>query len=289
MSAPQVVSSGVPQLDRLLDGLLIGDNVIWHDHAGSLAEVFSLNFIKSSRDQKKPLIYASFDRSPKNLVDKLGALADYPELIILDCFTAGKGERSEVFTKFYDEQAARLPFRLELMENPRNVAEFSERLYDLHSTLSGDVRLVFESLTGMAELWGGEEAIVEFYSRACPRLYELEDHRLLAAGKGGPLLPLQGPPGPDRPGGGGPFHQAGHHLSHRAQGRPPRPGEPPGAGEVLGQELQRELRRRARHHRQPAAWAAPEAAARQEGPVPSPSWPAWWGSPPAPSPRWSPT
>lgn len=174
MSAPQAVSSGVPQLDRLLDGLLIGDNVIWHDHAGSLAEVFALNFIKSSREQKKPLIYVSFDRSPKNLVDKLGSLADYPEMIILDCFTAGKGERSEVFTKFYDEQAQRLPFRLEMMDNPRNVAEFADKLYDLHSTLSGDVRLVFESLTGMAELWGGEEAIVEFYSRACPRLYELE-------------------------------------------------------------------------------------------------------------------
>jgi transcriptional regulator with XRE-family HTH domain len=36
------------------------------------------------------------------------------------------------------------------------------------------VRFVFESLTGMSELWGGEEAILRFYGHACPRLYELE-------------------------------------------------------------------------------------------------------------------
>jgi len=41
-------------------------------------------------------------------------------------------------------------------------------------TLEGDVRLVFESITGMQEVWGGEDAMVRFYSHACPRLYELE-------------------------------------------------------------------------------------------------------------------
>jgi transcriptional regulator with XRE-family HTH domain len=40
--------------------------------------------------------------------------------------------------------------------------------------LEGDVRFVFESLTGMQELWGGEEQILKFYSRSCPRLYELD-------------------------------------------------------------------------------------------------------------------
>ena len=39
------VSSGVSQLDRQLGGLFIGDNVVWYDDAGSLASIFSLNFI----------------------------------------------------------------------------------------------------------------------------------------------------------------------------------------------------------------------------------------------------
>jgi transcriptional regulator with XRE-family HTH domain len=39
--------------------------------------------------------------------------------------------------------------------------------------MKGDVRFVFESITGMQELWEGEEKISRFYSHTCPRLYEL--------------------------------------------------------------------------------------------------------------------
>jgi transcriptional regulator with XRE-family HTH domain len=35
------------------------------------------------------------------------------------------------------------------------------------------VRFIFESLTGMQNLWGGEEQLVSFYVRTCPRLYDL--------------------------------------------------------------------------------------------------------------------
>jgi len=35
-------TSGVDELDKLLDELYIGDNVVWHDDAGSLADVFYL-------------------------------------------------------------------------------------------------------------------------------------------------------------------------------------------------------------------------------------------------------
>ena len=48
-----------------------------------------------------------------------------------------------------------------------------EAVYGLHATLTDDVRLVFESITGMQELWGGEDQIVTFYGHSCPRLYEL--------------------------------------------------------------------------------------------------------------------
>ena len=69
------IASGVSQLDRLLGGLFIGDNVVWYDDAGSLASVFCLNFIQASQSQNKPLIYVSFDRSPRNLLEQLGSLA----------------------------------------------------------------------------------------------------------------------------------------------------------------------------------------------------------------------
>jgi len=94
------VASGVSQLDNLLGGLHIGDNVIWYDNSGSLASVFCLNFIQASQAQNRPLIYVSFDRSPKNLLEKLGVLAQNNQLIILDCFTAEKVRVPKFFSIF---------------------------------------------------------------------------------------------------------------------------------------------------------------------------------------------
>jgi transcriptional regulator with XRE-family HTH domain/KaiC/GvpD/RAD55 family RecA-like ATPase len=171
--ARQSVTSGVEQLDRLLDGLYIGDNVVWYDHAGILATVFCLNFLRSSEALKKPVIYVSFDRSPRNLIEKLGALAEYPYLTILDCFTCGKGARSEVFLSFYHEGVSEWPCRVVRVDEPRDMNEVMHSLYEVHSALEGDVRFIFESLTGMQELWGGEDHIARFYAHSCPRLYEL--------------------------------------------------------------------------------------------------------------------
>jgi transcriptional regulator with XRE-family HTH domain len=168
------MTSGLEWLDSILSGLFIGDNVVWHDDAGSLAMPFCQMFLSASQEDQKPIIYASFDRGPKTVIDRLGSLAEYPALTLLDCFTMGKGGGSPVFMKFYEEEAARLACRVVRVERPAEVAAFSEVLYQTHETMTGDVRLVFESLTGMRDLWGGEEALVSFYTHACPRLYELE-------------------------------------------------------------------------------------------------------------------
>ena len=167
------VASGVSQLDHLLGGLYIGDNVGWYDDAGSLAAVYCLNFIQASQAQNRPLIYVSFDRSPKNLLEKLGALAQNNQLIILDCFTYGKGSGSEVFLKFYENKKSKWPCQIIRVNEPRQINQVMDSLYGIHATLVGDVRFVFESLTGMQELWGGEENLINFYSHSCPRLYEL--------------------------------------------------------------------------------------------------------------------
>jgi len=167
------ITSGVPQLDHLLDGLFIGDNVVWHDDAGSLAAMFCLNFLQTSQAQNKPVIYITFDRSPRNLIEKLGTLSDYPSLTILDCFTFGKGAGSSVFLKFYEDKESQKSCQLIMVDDPRKMERVIESLYTLHAPMKEDVRLVFESLTGMADLWGGEEQVVQFYSHSCPRLYEL--------------------------------------------------------------------------------------------------------------------
>ena len=123
------VTSGVDELDKLLDELYIGDNVVWHDDAGSLADVFCLNFMQASQIEKKPLIYASFDRSPRNLIEKLGPLANNRRLIILDCFTHGKGAGSDVFLKFYDRKKLEWPCQVVKVDEPRQVNQVMDALY----------------------------------------------------------------------------------------------------------------------------------------------------------------
>jgi transcriptional regulator with XRE-family HTH domain/KaiC/GvpD/RAD55 family RecA-like ATPase len=169
----QKIASGIARLDDLLGGLFIGDNVVWYDDSGSLASTFCLNFVQVSENEKKPIIYTSFDRSPRNLLQRLGRLAFYPGLTILDCFTWGKGSGSDVFSRFYYESSSEWPCRIIRVDEPKNMNHFIDVLYGIHAELEGDVRLVFESLTGMQEVWGGEDEIVQFYSHSCPRLYEL--------------------------------------------------------------------------------------------------------------------
>jgi transcriptional regulator with XRE-family HTH domain/KaiC/GvpD/RAD55 family RecA-like ATPase len=173
MSDKTRIATGISQLDRLLGGLLIGDNVVWHDDAGSLAPVFCANFLLASQAEEKSIIYVSFDRSPRNLLDKLGTLTDYKNLVILDCFTYGKGEGSEVFLKFYEEKEFDHTCRVIAVNEPHKVDKVMSAFYGIHGEMEGDVRFVFESLTGMQELWGGEEHILKFYTHSCPRLYEL--------------------------------------------------------------------------------------------------------------------
>ena len=103
------VSSGIAQLDQLLGDLYIGDNVLWYEDAGSFSAAFCVHFIRQSLSVKKPIIYVSFDRSPKNVVSFLGPLAESQNFTILDCFTNGKGDRSEVFNKFYEKDRAQWP------------------------------------------------------------------------------------------------------------------------------------------------------------------------------------
>lgn len=172
-NSPMRATSGIRQLDRILGGLFIGDNVIWLDDSGSLAGPFCHEFLKASQTQGKPIIYTCFDRSPRNLMEKLGPLADNPSLTILDCFTSGKGANAPTFQRFYEEGTATQPCRIIRVEEPRRIDQFSNLLYSVHASFQGDVHLVFESITGMQEVWGGEEHILNFYSHACPRLYEL--------------------------------------------------------------------------------------------------------------------
>jgi len=168
------VSSGIPELDRLMGDLYIGDNVLWYEDVSSFSSAFCLKFISETLTQKRPLIYVTFDRSPKNVVSFLGSQAKNQNLTILDCFTNGTGDRSEVFNKFYEKNGALWPYKVIKVNDPTSPDHVGAAIYGLHNNLSGDVHFILDSLTGMQSLWGGEDQVIEFYGKTCPRLYELD-------------------------------------------------------------------------------------------------------------------
>ncbi len=166
-------STGSKQLDTLLGGLKKGDNVVWHDESGSLAPDFFFNFMAASFEDNAHVVYVSFDRSPKNLVTTLGNLAETSLLTILDCFTHGKGGGNDLFMKFYKSSESDGPFKVIPIKKPKDPDTLADTLETVYSMCGGKVNYIFESLTGIQDLWESEERVLKFYTRTCPKLYEL--------------------------------------------------------------------------------------------------------------------
>ncbi len=166
-------STGIEYLDSLLSGLLIGDNVVWETDAGAYVELFLEKFERHSLDAGHNLIYVSFNRSPTTMSERLSALPNPRNITLLDCFTSGKGGDDPTFTKFYESKSRRSGINAIRVDNPMNISEFTEILNDLEEKKGEGTRYIFDSMTGMQALWGGETKAYGFFTYACPRLYDL--------------------------------------------------------------------------------------------------------------------
>lgn len=164
------ISSGVKDLDGLLDSCYVGDNVLWEVEAGTSPELFIKRFIRQSAREKQSVIYVSFNKSPQSVLQQLGEVPS-EGFILLDCFTSGKGKNDKAFTKFYDGYRGDAVRRV---ERPMEVAAFTEVLNCIEDALPPGARYIFDSLTGMQDLWADEQGTYQFFTYMCPRLYDLE-------------------------------------------------------------------------------------------------------------------
>jgi len=169
------VSSGVPRLDRFLGGFQPGDNVVWVAEAGTSVHAFTGAFVQATReDPKKTLIYVNSNYAPQSLVRRFGEKDPRTLFLQVDAFTHGKGRGDSIFLEHYRDQKVPEGFRSVCLEKPHDPVEFSRELSSLEEEHGEGVRYVFDSLTGLSELWGGERAVQEFFTHHCPRLYELQ-------------------------------------------------------------------------------------------------------------------
>ena len=163
------ISSGVPGLDTLIDSFSVGDNVVWEVEAGTAYSVFIRSFISHSTVDDQKVIYVSFNRSPQTVLNDLDAILSPEHFTLVDCFTSGKGKNDNTFLKFYDKPSPGVV----RIEAPADIERFTATLNAIEDQLSPGARYVFDSLTGMQDLWGEENATHRFFTYMCPRLFDL--------------------------------------------------------------------------------------------------------------------
>ena len=168
------VSTGINHLDTLIDGLHVGDNVIWQVEAGAFVELFCLAFIKASLRDKKNVIFVNFNNSPKSIIARMGSTANNRNVTLVDCFTSGKGESSKLFLDLYETVYKKYRCKVIHVKKPNEVSNFIRIINEIEEANPRGTRYIIDSITGMQDLWEGQVQILKFFTRQCPRLYELE-------------------------------------------------------------------------------------------------------------------
>ncbi len=164
------IYSGIRDLDNLIDSLYVGDNVVWEVEAGTSPEIFTMNFLHQSLSENQNVIYISFNKSPQTILQKIGEIPQQKGFILLDCFTSGKGKNDKAFTKFYENATHTNIIKV---DDPRNIEKITSLLTSLEDTFHSGGRYIFDSLTGMQDLWGDENKTYKFFTYLCPLLYDL--------------------------------------------------------------------------------------------------------------------
>jgi Nif-specific regulatory protein len=168
------LTTGVESLDSLIGGLVPGDNIVWEGDSGAPVDSFTAAFLRTTKEGHRNLLFVSLNRSPQAVVKKYREHISLERFFLLDCFTSGKGRDDKIFSDFYGEglpEHARVKaVHLSEAADPDRVRQAIEAL---ESQAGEESYYVFDSLTGMLELWGDERKVLNFFAYMCPRLYDL--------------------------------------------------------------------------------------------------------------------
>ena len=130
--------SGVSGLDKILDHLRIGDNVVWNVDSLENYKLFVRPFVKASLEAGRKVVYMRFAKH-KPLVDaRLRG-------VIVHEFDAHRG--FEVF---------------------------SSAIHDVIATEGKGVCYVFDCLSNLLSAWATDQMIGNFFRVTCPFLFEMD-------------------------------------------------------------------------------------------------------------------
>ncbi|HNR88776.1 MAG TPA: helix-turn-helix domain-containing protein [Spirochaetota bacterium] len=167
-----MISTGIKYLDKLLGGLSLGDNVVWQISNGVPIEYFLKSLIGASSEITNNIIYINFNYSPHTIFKRFEDAFRRLNITLVDAFTHGKGNGDPVFLDFYHQDDIDTT-RVICVESPRDIPRFMEIMNEVQSGNQSGAFYIFDSLTGMNELWKDERAVLDFFTFTCPKLYDL--------------------------------------------------------------------------------------------------------------------
>ncbi len=161
------------EVDKAIGGIIAGDNLVWEIDSGVAGDHFVSSFVHSCEQNGIPVVYVSFNRSPQTIASKYARLMSPGRFSLIDCFSSGKGNSDEMFLKFFDDpirDAVHAPVHI---ADPSDPSRLEEAIIDVGTRDGQSANYVFDSLTGMLDLWGDENRVVRLFGHLCPRLYDL--------------------------------------------------------------------------------------------------------------------
>ncbi len=166
-------TTGIAQVDKAIGGVIDGDNLVWEIDSGVAGDHFISQFVRACEQSGIPIVYVSFNRSPQTIAAKYARLMSPGRFSLIDCFSSGKGNSDEMFLKFFDDPARNSVHAPVHIADPADPSRLEQALIEVGTRGGRSANYVFDSLTGMLDLWGDENRVVRLFGHLCPRLYDL--------------------------------------------------------------------------------------------------------------------
>ncbi len=166
-------TTGIAEVDRAIGGVIAGDNLVWEIDSGVAGDHFISSFVRACEHDEIPVVYVSFNRSPQTIAAKYAGLMTPGRFFLIDCFSSGKGNSDEVFLKFFDDPARNSVHAPVHIADPSDPSRLERAIVEVGTRGGQSANYVFDSLTGMLDLWGDENRVVRLFGHLCPRLYDL--------------------------------------------------------------------------------------------------------------------
>jgi transcriptional regulator with PAS, ATPase and Fis domain len=166
-------TTGIANVDNAIGGVIAGDNLVWEIDSGVAGDHFINRFVLACEQGGVPVVYVSFNRSPQTIAAKYAGLMSPGRFLLIDCFSSGKGNSDKMFLKFFDDPARNAIHAPVHIADPADPSRLEQALIDAGTRSGRTANYVFDSLTGMLDLWGDENRVVRLFGHLCPRLYDL--------------------------------------------------------------------------------------------------------------------